>query len=100
MQLSELEKSGCSVGTTTSVATPELLNLRQENENLRLEVAKWKELLLLREIRNGGKVVLGNTEVLQPCINDSVENVMSLEIFLIYNIYLIMPHVSRMWTRG
>lgn len=52
-QLSELQQGGLHVGVG-GAETPELLRLRQENEALRMEVAKWKELLLLRDIRNGG----------------------------------------------
>jgi len=40
--------------------TPELLRLREENKALKLEVAKWKELLILREIKLGKAPVIDN----------------------------------------
>jgi hypothetical protein len=57
---------GSSYGAIT---TPELGRLRLENEVLKLEVAKWKELLVLREIRNGGNPVIRT-----PSVNINITN--------------------------
>jgi hypothetical protein len=54
-QLEDIEKAS---RTSAGVIHPDLYRLRDENEALRLEVAKWKELLIIREIRNGGNPIV------------------------------------------
>jgi len=45
---------------SSKLESPELLRLREENKALRLEVAKWKELLILREIKLGKAPIIDN----------------------------------------
>lgn len=39
----------------------EIAFLREENEKLRSEIEKWKELLLIRQIRNGRQVFFNSS---------------------------------------